>query len=162
MDFRVIQKKKEIKLSTFRYQPTNGEAPKALFLLFHGLNSSVTHGSHIAKALADAGFCVLGFDHRGFGSSEGKKGYLESLEIHLQDCRLFVDKVEEMYGKEIKKFVGGLSMGGMSSYNLSLEHPYRFAGVVLFAPAIKPFANGFLIKFAKSVGTLAPTWKFIQ
>ncbi|EAS06200.2 alpha/beta hydrolase family protein (macronuclear) [Tetrahymena thermophila SB210] len=163
MDFKVIQDKKEIKLATFRYKPTNGQEPKALFLLFHGMNSSVTHGSHIAKALADVGFCVVGFDHRGYGASEGIRGYLESFEIHLQDCRAFVNKVEEMYGKQIKKFIGGLSMGGMSSYNMSLENPHRFAGVVLFAPALKPVQKGFAVKFVKSiVGTLAPKWCFVQ
>ena len=79
IDFRVVQDGKEIKLVTYRYKPTGNEEPKALFLLFHGLNSSVSHGSHIAKALADAGFCVLGFDHRGFGQSEGRKGFIDNL-----------------------------------------------------------------------------------
>ncbi|KAL4449842.1 hypothetical protein ABPG74_008215 [Tetrahymena malaccensis] len=162
MDFKVIQDKKEIKLATYRYKPTNGQEPKALFLLFHGLNSSITHGSHIAKALADSGFCVVGFDHRGFGGSEGKRGFLENYEIHLQDCRAFINKIEEMYGQQIKKFIGGLSMGGMSSYNMSLELPFKFAGVVLFAPAIKPFFNGFLIKVAKFIGTITPEWRFIK
>lgn len=52
------------------------------------------HGSHIAKGLADAGYIVLGFDHRGFGESEGQRGFIETLDIHLADARLFVDKVE--------------------------------------------------------------------
>lgn len=96
----------------------------------------MTHGSHIAKSYADAGFCVVGFDHRGFGGSQGRRGFLESLDIHLSDCREFVKKIEELYGKTIKKFIGGLSMGGMSSYNMSLEMPGKFAGAILMAPAI--------------------------
>lgn len=52
VDFKVIQEGKEIKLTTYRYKQIGLEQPKALLLLFHGLNSSVSHGSHIAKAFA--------------------------------------------------------------------------------------------------------------
>lgn len=48
--------------------------------MFHGLNSYVGHGSHIAHEFAKNGFCVVGFDHRGFGKSQGKKGYIESID----------------------------------------------------------------------------------
>lgn len=123
MDLRVIQDNKTIKLATYRYKQIGLEQPKAIVLLFHGLNSSVSHGSHVAKALAEAGLCVVGFDHRGFGASEGIRGFIESKEIHLSDCRLFVNNIEKIYGKEIKKFCAGLSMGGMVSYNLTLESP---------------------------------------
>lgn len=40
--------------------------------MFHGLNSHIGHGSHIAAALAEIGIISVGFDHRGFGKSEGK------------------------------------------------------------------------------------------
>ena len=105
-------------------------------MLFHGLNSSVAHGIHIAQSFADSGFIVVGFDHRGFGQSEGKKGFLENIELHLEDSRTFANKVTELYGKEFKYFLAGLSMGGMTSYRLSLEQPNRFAGAILMAPAI--------------------------
>jgi len=38
--------------------------------MFHGLNSRVGHGTHIATALAQSGYDVVGFDHRGFGKSQ--------------------------------------------------------------------------------------------
>jgi len=43
-------------------------------------------------------------------------------------------------------------MGGMSSYNLCLEMPNRFAGVIFFAPAIKHMAAGVLVSMAKLIG----------
>jgi acylglycerol lipase len=42
----------------------------------------------------------------------------------------------KIYGNNIKYFLAGLSMGGMTSYRLSLENPEKFAGTILMAPAI--------------------------
>lgn len=61
--------------------------------MFHGLCAHINHGAHIAEKMADAGYLVVGFDHRGFGKSEGLRGYLENLETHLHDSRAFVEKV---------------------------------------------------------------------
>ena len=51
--------------------------------MFHGLNNYVGRGAHIASFLSRKGFVVVGFDHRGFGRSEGKGGYIPSLKQHL-------------------------------------------------------------------------------
>lgn len=37
--------------------------------MFHGLNSHIGHGAHIAAYFSDHGFTTIGFDHRGFGRS---------------------------------------------------------------------------------------------
>jgi acylglycerol lipase len=61
--------------------------------MFHGLCAHLNHGAHIAEQFAKNGFLVVGFDHRGFGKSEGIRGYLENLQIHLSDSRQFISKV---------------------------------------------------------------------
>lgn len=61
--------------------------------MFHGLNNYIGRGAHIADFLSKNGFIVVGFDHRGFGRSEGKGGYIESLSQHLEDSRNFIEKV---------------------------------------------------------------------
>lgn len=61
--------------------------------MFHGLCAHVSHGAHVAQKMADAGFLVVGFDHRGFGKSEGLRGYLENITTHLSDSRKFIDMV---------------------------------------------------------------------
>lgn len=62
--------------------------------MFHGLNSYLGHGSHVAHEFAKNGFCVVGFDHRGFGKSQGQKGYIESIDQHLRDSKTFVGLIE--------------------------------------------------------------------
>ena len=44
--------------------------------MFHGLNSRIGHGTHLAAALAAEGFITVGFDHRGFGHSKDHSNFL--------------------------------------------------------------------------------------
>ena len=39
--------------------------------------------AHVAKAFSLKGYCAIGFDHRGFGKSEGLRGYMEGKDIHI-------------------------------------------------------------------------------
>jgi acylglycerol lipase len=123
--------------------------------MFHGLNAWSGHSAHVAKALTDIGCLVVAFDHRGFGKSEGIKGLLD-LPTHLADSQQFVDRVEDIYGKNIPKFLAGLSMGGMTSYRLSLEKPERYAGTILIAPAIQGLYNSTVKSLAKFMSKIAP------
>jgi acylglycerol lipase len=36
----------------------------------------------------------VGYDQRGFGKSEGKRGYIESIEINIHDAELFIKKIK--------------------------------------------------------------------
>jgi acylglycerol lipase len=87
----------------------------------------MNHGGHIAHVLSDAGCIVVGFDHRGrfivyegFGKSEGLRGYLENVELHLLDSNSFIDMVLKHYQERsisnLPIFLIGLSMGGMTSF----------------------------------------------
>lgn len=78
----------------------------------------------------------MGFDHRGFGKSEGNRGYIESLEEKLNDSMEFLRIVRREH-PNLPIFASGQSMGGMTSYYLSLRNKNLFKGVLLLAPAIK-------------------------
>ena len=58
----VVQKSKNIKLNTYRY-PAEGKR-KAVFILFHGLNSHVNRSAHIAQAASKSGIETVSFDFR--------------------------------------------------------------------------------------------------
>lgn len=53
----------------------------------------------------------MGFDHRGSGKSQGIKGYVGSIEDHLEDSHRFLEITSEEYDPNLPKFVMGLSMG---------------------------------------------------
>jgi acylglycerol lipase len=49
------------------------------------------HGAHIAEKLSEIGCECVGFDHRGFGQSEGVIAFIESVELHLHDSRQYLN-----------------------------------------------------------------------
>jgi acylglycerol lipase len=115
--------------------------PIGVIFLFHGLNSHVGQAAHLAHYFGERGFYTLGFDHRGFGRSEGDPGYIHSFEAHLKDSKDFLSEVMPKYNK-LPKFILGQSLGGMTVYHLTLQHPELFDGVILMAPALKtPFGT---------------------
>lgn len=123
--------------------------------MYHGLNSHIGHGAHIADALAQVGVITVGFDHRGFGNSQGVPGYIESLESHLYDSKFFAESMIKIY-PNLPVFAMGLSMGGMTCYYLSLRYPHLFKGVILMAPAIKNIIGGTFIGIVTGISRFLP------
>ena len=101
------------------------------------------HGAHMAHHFSRSGLVTVGFDYRGFGRSEGRGGYIEDIEAHLADSREFLKIVMPMY-KGLPKFALGLSLGGLTSYYLTLADPKLFDGAILMAPAIMNSKAGLL------------------
>jgi acylglycerol lipase len=64
-------------LATYR-QHAEGE-PIAVIFMFHGLNSHIGHGAHLAQYFSKEGLITVGFDYRGFGRSQGMQGYIDNL-----------------------------------------------------------------------------------
>ncbi|KAL4487383.1 hypothetical protein ABPG73_005893 [Tetrahymena malaccensis] len=161
-DFQVLDSnKKPLKLHTYKY-PAEGKRV-AVFVIFHGLNSHVGRSAHIAQALSQSGIESVGFDYRGFGKSEGARGVNSSHTILMEDVEKFLKHVEEVYKGE-KIFIGGQSWGGQICYSLTLNNPNRFAGVIMYAPAIKdnkknsPFGK----MIACAIGALFPSMQTIE
>ncbi|CAD8069120.1 unnamed protein product [Paramecium sonneborni] len=158
----VQQEGKQIKLNTYRFPAVT--KPKAIVFMFHGLCAHINHCAHIAQKMAQEGFLIVGFDHRGFGKSEGLRGYIESLEIHLQDSRLFIQKVMELQGNSnLPIFLSGQSMGGMTAFRLAiLGNIPNLKGIILYAPAIKSLFSGLFIGTIQFLGYLIPKYKLVK
>ncbi|MGD0752512.1 MAG: alpha/beta fold hydrolase, partial [Anaerolineales bacterium] len=52
--------------------------PKAAIMLVHGLGEHVARYDHVAAALTEKKYAVLGFDLRGHGKSGGPRGHAPS------------------------------------------------------------------------------------
>ena len=44
--------------------------------MFHGLKSHCNWGAHLAKHFATRNIITVGYDYRGYGKSEGLRGYM--------------------------------------------------------------------------------------
>ncbi len=125
-------------------------------VLSHGVTLSVQTWSKQIRALADAGFRVIAFDHRGHGSSTLGDD-LHGLDQLGADVRSVVEGLDLT-----DAVIVGHSMGGMATQVFCLDHPEvareRVAGIVLLSTLSRsPFAaNGRMAKVSTWVAERVP------
>ncbi|CAD8136565.1 unnamed protein product [Paramecium octaurelia] len=157
INFQVTQKGQGINLATYRCNTTL-QQPKSITVFFHGLNEHLGLYAHIAQAVSkQANSVAVGFDFRGFGKSQGVRGWLESREQLENDCIQFIQKIRNLY-PDLSLFTLGQSMGGMASYLMGQFN--QCEGTILITPAIMD--NRYNQSFMKSLGLIfgacCPTW----
>jgi acylglycerol lipase len=134
---------------------------KAVLVIAHGVAEHIGRYTRVAEYFVDRGMVVYGFDYRGHGRSEGRKGYLEDFTFYLDDLQRFLEMVGNFHpGK--KMFLYGHSMGG----EVALGHAERscdgLSGLILSAPAvkIKPTLPSFLLRALYLAGRSMPGLAF--
>ncbi|MFZ5855330.1 MAG: alpha/beta hydrolase [Chloroflexota bacterium] len=115
---------------------TPEKEPKAVICLIHGLGEHIGRYEHVGAAFAEAGYALLGFDHRGHGHSSGPRGHTPSYDALMDDIASFVQQARERYpGKPC--FLYGHSMGGNLVMNYSLRRKPDLDGVIATDPLLK-------------------------
>ena len=87
------------------------EFPKAVIALVHGLGEHCNRYQHMAEYFAQHNIAMVGYDRRGHGQSEGKKGHTPNYEALLQEVDELVKITKERY-PVTPIFIYGHSMGG--------------------------------------------------
>lgn len=137
-DITVNQGGKPITLHSYKY-PAKTPEPKAINLLFHGYSEYLGCALRpYATYLAEKGICSIGIDQRGFGLSQGVRGYFESFDCIVADTKKFLDLAKERDPqlKDKPLFLTGLSMGGASCLHFSLKQPDLPKAMIMFSPAV--------------------------
>ena len=83
---------------------------KANVVIVHGIAEHLHRYDYVVSKLNEAGYNVFRYDQRGHGRTQGKKGYVKSLEILLEDLQDIINYAREK--KNLKVFVLGHSLGG--------------------------------------------------
>ncbi|MCP4142381.1 MAG: alpha/beta hydrolase [Chloroflexi bacterium] len=110
--------------------------PKAIVCMIHGHGEHIERYEHLAQALNNADYAMIGFDHRGHGQSEGLRGHTPSYEMLLDDIDSFLVEVNEHY-PDLPHILYGHSMGGNLVLNYALRRNPQLKGVVATGPWIK-------------------------
>lgn len=110
--------------------------PKAIICMIHGHGEHIERYEHLAKALNNANYSFIGFDHRGHGQSEGVRGHTPSYETLLDDIDTFLAKIAEDY-PDLPRILYGHSMGGNLVLNYILRRNPAIKGVIATGPWIK-------------------------
>lgn len=109
--------------------------PKAVIALLHGLGSHVARHAPVAEALSAAGYAVAGFDQRGFGRSQGRRGHTPSLQAYLDDIAAFLAQLSGRH-QGLPQVLYGHSMGAVLSLAFTLSRRPALAGVIASSPAL--------------------------
>lgn len=130
--------------------------PKAVVALVHGQGEHIGRYGHLAAWYNRHGIAVLGFDHQGYGRSDGKRGHAKNLDVLLDDIGLLLEETRRRY-PDTPLFLYGHSMGGGLTLNyVARSNPGELSGLIATgpwirlafeAPAIKVVAGKILRKF---------------
>jgi alpha-beta hydrolase superfamily lysophospholipase len=118
------------------------ETPSAVVCLVHGIGEHSGRYAHVAAALNDAGYVLLGFDLRGHGRSGGPRGHTPAYDDLMTDIDRLLDEAAARYSG-LPRFLYGHSLGGnlVLNYGLrrepGLHSKHGIAGVVATSPALR-------------------------
>jgi len=110
--------------------------PKAVICLVHGLGEHVGRYEHVGQAFANAGYALLGLDHRGHGKSGGQRGHTPAYDALLEDVAALIRQARERYPAR-PCFLYGHSMGGNLVINYALRRKADLDGVIATGPFLK-------------------------
>ena len=110
--------------------------PKAVVCLVHGLGEHIGRYEHVAAALTEKGYTLLGFDLRGHGKSAGPRGHTPSYEALMDDIAVFFGQIEARY-PGLPRFSYGDSLGGSLVLNYALRRKPALRGVIATGPWLK-------------------------
>ena len=111
-------------------------ALKAAIMLVHGHGEHVARYDHVAAALAEKGYAVLGFDLRGHGKSGGPRGHTPSYDALKDDIASFSQQTEQRYAG-LPHFLYGHSLSGNLVLNYALRRKPDLHGVIATGPWLK-------------------------
>jgi len=119
-----------------QWLPDEGQPVKAVVGLVHGMGEHMGRYGHVAGMLVDIGCMVIGFDQRGHGRTEGKRGHTPSYEALLEGVDLLIAEARRTYpGAPL--FLYGHSMGGNVTLNYLLRRQPDIAGAIVTGPWLK-------------------------
>jgi alpha-beta hydrolase superfamily lysophospholipase len=130
--------------------------PRAVLGILHGMGGHSSQYTGVAEDLVSRGYAVYGFDGRGHGRSEGRRGHIDSWEEVLGDLRAFVQVVgEQMPGQPV--FLLGISLGGVIVLDYAERDPAGFQGIIASGvPLEQEAVSPILLAIVRLLSRIAP------
>jgi acylglycerol lipase len=137
-----------------RWKPTGGA--RVAVLLLHGIAEHSGRYEHVGRRLADAGFDVVAYDHRGYGRSGGRRGHVDSWSEFSDDIE---DQLAEVRALGLPTVVLAHSMGGLMATRYLVDERPEPDLLVLSGPAMGVDVPVHLRLAAPVLSRLLPTWE---
>lgn len=139
------------------YRSLIPETPKALVILLHGYAEHSGRLDGLMESLYAGGFASFAPDHRGHGKSAVLRGYIESLDLMIEDIdALRLVAIEEVPGCPV--FVLGHSMGGLLALRYAQSYQEHLTGAVAASAGIlvPPDVPDIMVKLSHFLGRIVP------
>ncbi|MBN2307972.1 MAG: alpha/beta fold hydrolase, partial [Candidatus Hydrogenedentes bacterium] len=110
--------------------------PRAAVVIVHGYGHHCGSFAEVAARLTACGYAVFAFDQRGFGKSEGKRGYIASFDQTLADLDTYLAHITaDVAGLPL--FLMGHSYGGLVLGIYVATRQPAVQGLVFSSPLMK-------------------------
>jgi acylglycerol lipase len=131
--------------------------PKAVLFVVHGLAEHSGRFLNLVNYFVPKGYALYSFDQRGHGKSPGKKGYIKSFSLLVDDLEKILEFVRNKH-KKSKIFIIAHSIGGTVSTAYAASHRDGFDGLILSGATLQLGADipRFLIALAPLLSVLIP------
>ena len=131
---------------------------KGVACLLHGVGDHIGRYTAFAEALTAESYVLAGFDQRGFGKSEGRRGHVLSLDEYFDDIDSFLTEIRQRFPDE-SLFIVGMSMGAVLALSYTPLRQPAVIGVVSFSPGLENALKEQPLKvmLSKLLGTIFPT-----
>ena len=131
------------------------DAPRAVIVICHGVNSHGGQYLWVGEQFAAAGFAVYALDLRGRGQSDGERFYVENVADYVSDVAATIALAKSRH-PGLPVFLLGHSAGGVVSATYVLENPSAVAGFICESFAFQVPAPGFALAAIKGLSHIAP------
>lgn len=135
------------------------ESPRGSVLVIHGIGDHSGRFEHVADHWNRNGYSVLAPDLRGHGRSDGKRGYIRSFDVLLDDVGDALQKSEaDAIGQPA--FLYGQSFGGLLAIYYTLKRQPELAGLIASSPPLRIAmpTPGWKVAIGKIIGAVCPTF----
>lgn len=112
------------------------ERAAAVAALVHGHSDHTGRFAHVGAAFNSAGYSLVGFDLRGHGRSEGKRGHSPNYEALMEDLVRFLEYVGTNFSG-LPVILYGHSMGGNLVLNYCIRRTPQLLGAIATSPWLK-------------------------
>lgn len=112
------------------------ETPKGVVGFVHGMGEHMGRYVHVAEMLNAAGYAVIGFDQRGHGRTEGKRGHAPTYDALLEGVDRLLEEASAGY-PGVPAFLLAHSMGGNVALNYLLRKQPSITGAIVIGPWLK-------------------------
>lgn len=145
---------RKLKLYYRLWEPAS---PLGMLLFIHGAGEHSGQYSHIGMESSHRNIAFIAPDLRGFGKSEGKRGYIRQFKDYLDDLDELVIQLKIQFS-ELPIFLFGHSLGGLVAIRYAQQFFNKVSGVILSSPAlgIRLKLPYFIKKSIDLVSLLAP------